>query len=241
MKKSNNEFKILRRLLKALGLSEARVEELIARIQAWLLDDEAEKNGEVAYPYHLRDDFLSPAELNFYHVLQTAVSDSAVLFVKVSLGDLFFAQTGDFAKNRAYRNKIDRKHVDFLLCDPQTIRPLLGIELDDKSHQTPKRQLRDRFVDKLFAAAQLPLIHIPVRHTYSVESLRQLLSQHVKGGQAPSAKVAPSSKTSLNSACPKCGAAMRLRTAQNGRNKGKKFLGCSNFPQCRTIVHLPTQ
>lgn len=45
---------------------------LIATIQSWL----AEEMGDVPqFPYHLRDDFLSPAELNFYRVLQTAVSD----------------------------------------------------------------------------------------------------------------------------------------------------------------------
>ena len=30
-------------------------------------------------PYRLRDDFLSPAELNFYRVLQQTVGDSAVV------------------------------------------------------------------------------------------------------------------------------------------------------------------
>jgi len=38
-----------------------------------LKDDKEETVGEVLYPYHLREDFLSHAELNFYRVLQTAV------------------------------------------------------------------------------------------------------------------------------------------------------------------------
>ena len=82
-------------------------------------------------PYRIRDDFLSPAELNFYRVLRTAVGDWAVICPKVSLGDLFYAKSGDHRTNVAYRNKIARKHVDFLLCDSQSIRPLLGIELDE--------------------------------------------------------------------------------------------------------------
>ena len=94
-------FNLLRKLLKALGLSSNRIEELITRIQEWLLNDQVEKAEVVQYPYHLRDDFLSPAELNFYRVLQTAVSDWATIFVKVSLGDLFYAQTGEFGQNQA--------------------------------------------------------------------------------------------------------------------------------------------
>jgi len=145
MSKQQN-FTMLRKLLRVIGLSEDHVDEIITRIQEWLLDEKEGNAGEVQYPYNLRDDFLSPAELNFYRVLQTAVSDWAIIFTKVSLGDLFFAQTGDRYQNQGYRNKIDRKHVDFLLCDPQTIKPILGIELDDKSHQKPDRQARDLYV-----------------------------------------------------------------------------------------------
>lgn len=38
--------------------------------------------------------------------------------------------------------------------------------------------------------------------------------------------------------CPKCGAAMIRRTALKGPNAGKEFYGCSNFPQCRSIVNI---
>lgn len=235
-------FTLLRKILIALGLSEARVEELIGRIQEWLLDDQVDKAGAVQYPYHLRDDFLSPAELNFYRVLQTAVSDWAIIFTKVSLGDLFFAQAGDRAKNQAYRNKIDRKHVDFLLCDPQTIRPILGIELDDKSHQQADRQARDHFVNKVFAAAKLPLAHVPVRRGYSPTKLNQYLQQKAGVPSLVCEEVneldAPTAQPEAPD-CPKCGAKMVQRMAKSGANKGKKFWGCSNYPRCRRIVNLP--
>ena len=32
-----------------------------------------------------------------------------------------------------YWNKINRKHVDFLICDDETLKPLVGIELDDST------------------------------------------------------------------------------------------------------------
>lgn len=35
--------------------------------------------------------------------------------------------------------------------------------------------------------------------------------------------------------CAKCGSDMVEREASNGNNKGKKFLGCSAFPKCRSI------
>lgn len=241
---TEKRFTLLRKLLRALGLSEARVEELVSRIEEWLLDDRAEKEGRIQYPYHLRDDFLSPAELNFYRVLQTAVSDWTIIFVKVSLGDLFYAQTGDFGQNQAYRNKIDRKHVDFLLCDPQTVRPILGVELDDKSHQRAERQARDRFVDEVFAAAKLPLAHIPVKRGYPPGELNQFLREKAgtlsQAGSNPLDPVAQEEQSEAPT-CPKCDAEMVQRTAKSGANKGKVFWGCSNYPHCRGIVNLAQQ
>lgn len=139
-------------------------------------EGKGESNAE-PLPYRLRDDFLSPAERHFYRVLQEATSDWVILHTKVNLGDLFYPATRDRSKWQIYRNKIDRKHVDYLLIDLQTLQPILGVELDDKSHKRPDRQDRDQFVDAVFAAAALPIIHVPVAKGYDRERLRQFLAQ----------------------------------------------------------------
>ncbi len=38
--------------------------------------------------------------------------------------------------------------------------------------------------------------------------------------------------------CPKCGSSMVMREASKGANKGNKFLGCSQYPQCRGVLSL---
>jgi restriction system protein len=38
--------------------------------------------------------------------------------------------------------------------------------------------------------------------------------------------------------CPKCAAAMVLRTVRSGKNTGKQFWGCSAYPDCKGIVEL---
>ena len=38
--------------------------------------------------------------------------------------------------------------------------------------------------------------------------------------------------------CPKCGGEMRERVAKMGKNAGKKFWGCQNFPDCKGIVNV---
>ena len=153
MSNEPKQYTLLRKVLKALTLSDDRVDELVATIHAWLSNDQESPPGAPQYPYHLRDEFLSPAELNFYRALLTVTADWAALFSKVNLGDIFYPKTGEYGHNQAFRNKIARKHVDFRLCDPESLRPLLAIELDDSSHNRPDRQARDEFVDGVFAAA----------------------------------------------------------------------------------------
>lgn len=183
-------------------------------------------------PYRLRDDFLSPAELSFYRVLQLAVKDRATIITKVNLADIFFVVQPN--QNQSYRNKIDRKHVDFLLCDPATMKPRCGIELDDSSHARPDRQQRDLFVNAVFQVAGLPLVRFPARASYDANFITSELAPHLSAQPAPPRTTASPAK-SESPLCPKCEVPMVQRTATKGKNSGQRFWGCPNFPKCREI------
>jgi hypothetical protein len=232
---SQHIFSLLRRILTTLGLSSEAVDDIVERIEDFLSVKDDKFPVELDYPYSVKDHFLSPAEHSFFMVLKSVVSDSALIAIKVGLGDLFYARSNEPSKYRVYTNKIDRKHVDFLLCDPKTVQPIAGIELDDKSHQRSDRKARDEFVEKVFGAAKLPLLRVPVKHSYSTTELQTLLNPYltVKRQAQPSE---PISSPNLKPHCPKCGSDMVLRTAKSGATQGEKFWGCSRFPQCRGIV-----
>jgi len=189
------------------------------------------------FPYRVRDDFLSPAEISFYHVLKSMIQERLVIFSKVSLAELFFVSQGD--SFQTYQNKIDRKRVDFVLCDPKTLKPVLGIELDDASHHRLDRQERDAFVEKVFADAKLPLARVPVKMSYSQRELAALFQAAMAKSAAPNAgnpEAVTDTATAPN--CPKCGIPMLRRTAKRGSTPGQEFWGCPNYPSCREI--LPT-
>ena len=44
---------------------------------------------------------------------------------------------------------------------------------------------------------------------------------------------APTVNEAAEPSCPKCGSAMKRRTARQGANAGNDFLGCSRFPDCK--------
>ncbi len=213
--------------------------------------------GDESLPYRLRDDFLSPAELSFFRVLQQAVGDSVTICTKVSLGDLFYPKSGNRSDNQIYRNKINRKHVDFLLCASDTMHPLVGIELDDASHQKTQRQQRDRFVEQVFSVAKLPLYRQQVQASYNTRTLATELGDLIglrltsaQGENTTAQKVLQETEPknvdillsddvqieSKEPLCPKCEQPMVLRTVKKtGPHHGKQFWGCSNYPRCRGV------
>ena len=117
---------------------------------------------------------LSKAEFSFYRVLQQACGERYVVCPKVGLGDLLYVKKGT-EKRQSFRNKIDRKHIDFVLCDPQTMAPVAGVELDDKSHQSEPAQKRDADKDKACRDAGLVLIRIKARRAYEVGEIAAVL------------------------------------------------------------------
>ena len=190
------------------------------------------------HTYALRDDFLSPAEASFFHILRRSAPNGTVVFPKVRLADLIYAPQQE-ERHTAWQ-RINRKHVDFVLCDDTTLRPLAAIELDDRSHRRPDRLERDAFVDRVFADAGLPLVHLQVRRSYDPRDLAETLSDVLARRDAtglPSppavARPAPAAGASGSPTCERCGGQMQLRTAKQGQHAGERFWGCTNYPRCR--------
>lgn len=67
---------------------------VVERILDWLATRNEPQAGPESYPFRLRDDFLSRAELSFCQVLTSEVGDRAMVCPKVGLADLFFVHPG---------------------------------------------------------------------------------------------------------------------------------------------------
>ncbi|MBS0208816.1 MAG: DUF2726 domain-containing protein [Planctomycetes bacterium] len=184
-------------------------------------------------PYRKRDDFLSAAELSFYRVLRLVVKGRVEVLAKVNLADIVFVARPH--ENQAYRNKIDRKHVDFLCCHPTTMKPLFGIELDDRSHQRLDRVERDHFVDQVFQVAGLPLVRCVAKAAYEPNLLLAELAPYLSShDDAP--PIVVDTGRGQSPLCPKCAIPMVRRTASKGQNAGRQFWGCSNYPRCKELI-----
>lgn len=120
--------------------------------------------------YKLKEFFFSVAEIRFYEALKQVVGNKYLIFPKVRIADL--VESSDLVQF----NKVRGKHIDFTLLESgRKIKVKMLIELDDKTHNEPKRQTRDLEIDALFKAVGLPIAHIKVKPEYDLEEIRRIL------------------------------------------------------------------
>lgn len=132
--------------------------------------------------YQTRKAIFSPAERSFLGVLGRALPEGVTWLGKVRLGDVFVTRKGLSPSRRsAAWNRINQKHVDFLLVRSIDFAPLAGIELDDSSHDEDERKERDAFVDQVFRSSNLPLLHVRAQGTYNPAQLRADIAKLLEG------------------------------------------------------------
>jgi hypothetical protein len=144
-----------------------------------ILKGEEPQTAQAVLPYHAVSSLLTPTEFAFYQVLIQIVGDKGIVCPKVRLADVVGVVPGT-EKYMAHLGRISQKHIDFVICNPQTMEPLFAIELDDKSHQKERRQERDTFVNEVFQKVGIRLVHMPALGDYDLEITRKTLTKRLK-------------------------------------------------------------
>jgi len=200
------------------------------------------------WPLGVNLNFLTQAEQSFLASLKTFAGEQYIICPKVRLGDAVFVRKGTDAKERqTILNRINRKHIDFLLLSASTLRPVLAIELDDSSHQNASSRARDQVKDKALADAGLKVVRVPVRATYSAADFEPIISGKPSDSltaiipETDTPESSPSIIESSTPICPKCQTPMILRKSTKGAKAGQSFYGCANYPNCREIIPLDEQ
>ena len=183
-------------------------------------------------PYRLREHFLSTPERALLRALQKMVGERYLICPKVALNEIFYIVRPN--ENVHFFNKFFRKHVDFLLCDPETLKPSIGIELVKRASRTEAREA-DQFMGELFLSARLPLVHVQASEHYAEKDLTELFDlAFIKVRETGPLRA--TAKTDSVPMCPVCGKMMVLRFHREGRQAGRKYYGCVDSPKCRGTV-----
>lgn len=101
-------------------------------------------------PY-VKKNLMTKNEWAFYKQLKPIADKlNYAIICKTRVADLIDIQKGlTKSEWQTAFNRINKKHIDFILCKPENLLPVLLIELDDNSHDTEKRKERDEFIEKV--------------------------------------------------------------------------------------------
>lgn len=192
------------------------------------------KADNTRLPYRLREPFLSTTELALFRVLKDMMGSRYAICPKVGLNDVFYILRPN--ENVHFFNKIFRKHVDFLLCDPKNFTPIFGVEIVKPVRKDSTREV-DKFMDELFTDAGIPLVHIQSSDKYDMGDIISLFQLAVaRIGESSSLRIDLPTDTVPN--CPVCGKMMVLRIHRTGEDSGKKYYGCIDSPRCIGAVPI---
>ena len=122
--------------------------------------------------FQVRPHVLSPIEQTAFHALVSAGEGRVVVFPKVHLVDFLAVREGVQHISEAIR--MDRKRVDFLLCDAETMEPLAVVELFSNDKEAP-RPPQDPFVSRALASSGLANFRIEAVSHYPIDELRERL------------------------------------------------------------------
>ena len=97
--------------------------------------------------------------------------DRYLIFAQVRVLDL--CDVLERSLSRGSVSRVDRRHVDFVLCHPRTFKPMVAIELDDSTRERPYGRRKDALLDELFRGIGMKLVRQRVRLAYSVAEVTQ--------------------------------------------------------------------
>jgi very-short-patch-repair endonuclease len=129
--------------------------------------------------YASRGSILTPTECAFWQELNKVLPRTVMACPKVRVSDLVSARTWKYGPH----NRINQKHVDFVLTDASSGEILGVVELDDETHLLPDRQARDEFLDGVLAKAGIKILRVNRQDIYSLDGLSREINNLLSRSQ----------------------------------------------------------
>lgn len=178
-------------------------------------------SADMDFPY-VKSKLVTDAELQLYNFLQNNIDliDRVTILTKVRLADIIEVDKRlTLSKTPFY--KIAQKHVDFLICDKNTLDIICAVELDDFTHETEERKERDQFIMQALYVCGIITKRIRCRISTICRDDINGIQEMIYNYFAPR--------------CSECGKEMKMKV--NSRN-GNRFYACIDNINCRKTLRI---
>ena len=142
---------------------------LLALVWLWLRMKFKRKPPALKYQ---KRRLFTKTETRFLFLLDEEFGSEFRILGKIRIADVILPRTG--LKREEWGRlfgKISSKHLDYVLADKVSMRPLCAIELNDKSHTQKNRKERDAFVAGALKSAGLPIVWVKEGKKYNMKQV----------------------------------------------------------------------
>lgn len=125
------------------------------------------------YIYERKEYIMTSYERQLFKRLEAISNEKYYVFPQVHLSSLLKHDVNNGQDWRAALSKIQRKSVDFVLVDKETLETAYAIELDDRTHDmSTSRWERDELVNEILFDTGIPLVRL--------RNIRSLTDEEIK-------------------------------------------------------------
>jgi hypothetical protein len=135
------------------------------------IDEKEEKyNNE---KYKIKEQYLTPTEVKFGNALKKIVTPMYLIYPQVPLSQIVEKISGSKYRNELYRV------VDFCIFNAK-YKPLVVIEINDNTHNTKERYIRDMKVKEILDKANLPIITLWTSYGVNYDYIERRLKEYIE-------------------------------------------------------------
>lgn len=130
------------------------------------------------YPFRKVEAVLAESEMQIFRTIQHEVGESRLVLAKVRLADALTIPKGvdrrDFLLNLA-----GGKRIDFLVCDAQSLAPLVSIQMLARNEDD-----NNELVSEIHASAGMPFLQLPNKKAFEPGELAELIREAVRDAKS---------------------------------------------------------
>jgi very-short-patch-repair endonuclease len=141
--------------------------------------EKEEAKKKPLYKYNRKDFLISRPEHEFFNILVEIAGNQYQVFTQVHLPTILDHKVVGQNWKGSFSH-INGKSVDFVICEKSYLKPLLAIELDDKSHDRFDRIERDSEVERMLQEAGMPLLRFSNNGSFNKEEVGRLVLEKLK-------------------------------------------------------------
>ena len=159
---------------------------LVTAVAIWAVQGRQRKAiayGDVPL-YRKRSTFLSRQEKSYYEILEQTVGQYSRIFPKVRLADLI-DYPGPHPRFKPHWQRVQRRCVDFLLCTPKGLNPVMAIKLESRADRRRRRHHGVDLLEDTLEIANLPLLRVRASEQYEAVEVAQQIRVALARAQEP--------------------------------------------------------